>query len=78
MREMMHRYFKPVGSVGISDVDAIEIFIVIRTDEVPFEDLREQGFVAIDDRLGDEEVKKRYRVEVIYEVTDERQEKAVN
>jgi len=71
---MTRRYFKSVGSAGISDVDAIEIYIVIRTETTPLEDLRGEGFLPIDESLTDAEAMKQYRVTMIHDFDDARGE----
>lgn len=65
----MRRYYRALGSVGIGSA-SVTAYIVIKTDEVSDAAVTAQGFAAVPDDLSDDQVKARFGVSVIYEVTD--------
>ena len=63
----MTRYVRYYGTIRCG-AEELKLAIVIRTDDVLGAEA--EGFEAIDDGPTDEEIKRRYGVQVIYEVED--------
>jgi hypothetical protein len=74
---LKRRYACRIGSVGIIR-EMIDVWMVITTDEVPHEEVLAAGFDEVPADLSDEEVKARFGVTEIYEVTDSRRRAVVN
>ncbi len=68
---MTPRYVGRVGSI-VCGHDTLDIFMVIQTDEVPAEEVLAAGFEPVPAEMSDDEVRERYGVKEIYQVTDDR------
>jgi hypothetical protein len=68
---MTPRYAHRVGSI-VCGHDTLDIWMVIQTDEVPRGEVLAAGFESVPAEMSDDEVRQRYGIKEIYQVTDDR------